>query len=265
MPAQDGPIQGPAGSAEFEFDLAGPLFHQILKLLDTVRPVPLDDDHLDQVPLKPGVYVLHHRGVPVYVGKADESVAVRLNRHKVTLSGRRGLTLAEMTFRCVCFAATWNPLKPEEFLIQHYKTNAAEGWNGRGFGGNEPGVNRRGTRFNRDSFHLRFPLEEDWVCESVRAGSYMAFDLLRRVKFAVPFYFAFQGNRVTGSGEEKREAQEARRVYEAATITVPRDGMTARELLILVASSLPGEWQASITPSHMLLNRVRTGFSSRRG
>ncbi len=29
--------------------------------------------------------------------------------------------------------------------------------------------------------------------------------------------------------------------------------MTARELLVLIASKLPGEWQATITPSHMLL------------
>ncbi len=249
----DDQVMSLIGTAEFEFDLANPLFEQIQRLLDRITPAPLELEQIQAVPERPGVYVLHHLGPPVYVGKADDSTRLRLVRHRRTLMGRRNLEVDEMSFRCVTFAPTWNPFMPEKHLIRHYGTGRGDGWNGKGLGSNEPGINRGQTRLRTDSFHTKFPLRGDWVCESIAPGDYGALDLLRAIKDEVPFYFKFQGNKSQGEAEDRGRSEEARRIYETTRIRVERARMTARELLILVGSQLPGEWQATITPSHMLL------------
>ena len=156
--------------AEFEFDLAGPLFEQMRDLLESVEPVPLNKEHTSELSERPGVYLLRHQGTPVYIGKADDSVKERLGRHARTLLGRRNLAVGDMTFCCITFAATWNPFLPEGHLIEHYKTAGSHGWNGKGFGSNEPGVNRGKTRLREDNFYRRYPLRDDWVCETIPAG-----------------------------------------------------------------------------------------------
>jgi hypothetical protein len=242
------------GTAEFNFDLAGPLFVQMRDLLEKVKPMPLALTYTNSLPEKPGVYVLRHEGIAVYVGKADDSVRIRLSRHAETLRGRQKLVIEDMTFSCITFAPTWNPFLPESHLIEHYQTAGSRGWNGKGFGSNEPGVVRGGTHLKDDNFYKRFPLRDDWICEGVPPGEHSStLELLRTIKREVPFYFKFQGNRVEGNSAKRRMAEEARRDYDSTRILVPRTGMTARELLILIAKSLPGQWQATITPSHMLL------------
>jgi len=243
----------PSGFAEFEFDLEGPLFQQIRETMDSVAPVPLSEKELANIPQRPGVYLLFHNGQVVYVGKADDRIQDRLRDHSWTIRGRRGLSLDDMQFKCVCFDHTWNPFKPEAELIAHYGTKRGGGWNGGGFGNHDPGIKRGTTKFKAGGFYSRYPLDDAWVCGSIGAGRYPALDLLKKVKDAVPFWFRFQGNRSGGEEEDRTRAEEARRDYDATVVEVPRDAMTARELLVLIACSLPGEWQATITPSHMLL------------
>jgi hypothetical protein len=245
------------GWVDFEFDLATPLFEQILAAMDGITAAPLTEENIARIEEQTGVYLLFLKGTPVYVGKADEAVPVRLRRHFTTLSGRKNLTLADMTFKAVCFAKTWDAFKPEEFLIRYYRTGSGEGWNNRGFGANDPGINRGQTRLKPNNFFKRFPLNDGWVCRAILPGEHNALDLLRAIKDNVPYFFRFRGNRLQGEDEDRELAVEARRDYTATTVTVPRADMTARELLVLVARSLPEGWQATITPSHMLLYKEK--------
>ncbi len=254
MSATDEPEGSNRGTAEFDFNLADPLFEQMLILLKSVEPLPLTFAHTNALPERPGVYLLRHEGTAVYIGKADKSLRERLGRHARNLCGRQKLRIEDMTFSCITFATTWDPFLPEKHLTEHYKTSESHGWNGKGFGSNEQGVNRGNTRLKADNFHKRYPLKDDWICANVSVGEPIStLKLLQAIKQEVPFFFRFQGNRLGSDAQERARAEEARRDYESTNIVVPRAGMTARELLVLVASRLPGRWQATITPSHMLL------------
>src|SRR5262249_17475707 len=151
------------------------------------------------------------------------------------------LAVQDMSFKSVCFARTWNPFKPEEHLIAYLRTDGPDGWNNKGFGANDPGFNRGRTEFRAGSFFLRYPLNDHWICRAIQPRAYNALELLRAMKEDVPFWFKFQGNRLPTNNQER--AREARRDYQGTTITIPHADMTARELLVLIASSLPGQRQ----------------------
>jgi hypothetical protein len=124
------------GSADFEFDLGGPFFEQIFKRLQLVQPIPLTVENINDLKELPGVYVLHMDGREVYVGKADDSVVVRLRKHRRTLSGCQNIQPSQMTFRCLYVASTWSPLNYEERVMENLGTKRMPGWNGNGFGSN---------------------------------------------------------------------------------------------------------------------------------
>lgn len=239
-----------AGAIEFEFDLAAPLFEQIRQAFESVEPVALDASNLQRIENRAGVYGLYLDDEIVYVGKADKSVASRLRNHHRTIAGRRNIETSRVKFKCVYLATTWDPFKPEAALMDHYGTKRGLGWNYRGFGANDPGRNRDQTALDENHWHRRFPLNPDWPCDSITPGTYSAFDLLERIADDVPFWFRFEGRR-------GGESDEARRECERVTVGVPQAGMTAWELLYRVASRLGPGWQATITPSHMLLYKER--------
>lgn len=240
-PMTDGEPDSRRGAAEFEFDLATPLFNQIRKTFDSVTPVPLDNEHLRQIEDRPGLYGLHLDGQPVYIGKADDSVLTRLRKHHRTIAGRKNISPEQVEFRCVYLAITWDPFKPETALMKYYRTTEPWGWNEKGFGANDPGRKRDWTHLDEDHWHRRYPLNPEWRCSSIVAGEYGAEQLLSEIGSDVPFWFRYE------------KTPQAREQYHATTVSVPRNAMSARDLLRLVASTLGHAWQATITPSHMLL------------
>lgn len=60
------------GCGLFEFDIATPLFQQLSSDFDLLEPVPLLEWNLSSVEERPGIYGLHHNGLVVYIGKADD-------------------------------------------------------------------------------------------------------------------------------------------------------------------------------------------------
>lgn len=243
------------GAAEFEFDLAGPFMDQVFARLGIVQPIALTEENVSTIKPSPGVYVLYQDDQAVYVGKADDSVLVRLRKHLRTLTGCQNIDLSKMKFKCLYVAATWSPLNYEQEVINRLGTRRGPGWNNKGFGSNDPGVNRGKTRLKSSHFYRRFPIKKDWRCNGVRAGSRSAFELLEEVKRNVPFWFKFQGYRIREDAEEGdiRTQEQARKELQETMVEVPQDNMLASELLLLVAKNLPGIWQATITASHMLL------------
>jgi hypothetical protein len=246
----------PPGSGSFEFDLAGPFFAQVFTRLQQVQAVPLDIPHVGAIREEPGVYILYMGEQPVYVGKADDSIKVRLTKHLRTLGGCQNINLAEMWFKCLYVAATWSPLNYEEAVMEKLGTKRMPGWNNKGFGSNEPGVIRGKTRFKEGHFYRRFPIRKDWRCTGIPSGRRPAFKVLQEIKENVPFWFKFPGYRIPRVGAEDGEVEsqeQARRELQETSIDVPDNDMLARDLLLLVARNLPGTWQATLMGSHMLL------------
>ena len=125
-------------SGLFEFDIATPLFDQMCTDLGLLQPLNLNEKHLQSVKSKPGLYTLLLNGKVVYVGKADVSALVRLRKHSRQLTGRKFISPDEVSFKCLHFAKTWDPFKPEDYLKKRLNPE----WNDRGFGPNDPGRGR---------------------------------------------------------------------------------------------------------------------------
>lgn len=247
------------GTGDFEFDIATPLFEQIQTAFDAIDAVDLSEQNLGSVEARAGVYGLLHNGRLVYVGKADANVAGRVSKHRRQISGRLGINIDDVSFKCLYLALTWDPFKPEEYLIQHYDTGELPGWNGKGFGTNDPGRNRDHTDLGDDHWHVRFPLDPDYPCSSVGAGEWPALQLLREIASEAPYWVRFQGNRPGRTGETRRQYEDAQRDYEATRVAVPQPAMSVKNLLLKVVRSLPdpNEWQLTQMPGHLLLYKER--------
>lgn len=242
------------GCALFEFDITTPLFEQMCADFDRLSPVVFSEEGLADVMEKPGVYGLHYQGKLAYVGKADDDARSRLRKHWGQLHGRVGMVPEAVSFRCLHFAYTWDPFKPEAHMINRYKPS----WNKRGFGPNDPGRRRDHTNLADTHWHVRYPLDPDYVCGRVPAGHYDVLELLRLVSKEAPYWVRFQGNREGKTDEERAQYEEAHSDFGAASLVrVLRDDMSVRQLLVSAVDALPKpeEWQLTQLPSHMLLYR----------
>ncbi len=242
------------GCGLFEFDITTPLFEQISRAFDTLSPVDLSAENLATVLERPGVYGLHHGRELVYVGKANNDARGRLRKYQRQLQGRIGITPAEVQFRCLHLAHTWDPFQPEAHMISRHKPS----WNYTGFGPNDPGRERDRTNLKDTHWHVRFPLDPDYVCADVVSGQYDVLELLRAVAKSAPYWVRFQGNREGRNDKGRAEYEAAHKDFGAArVVTVPADNMTARELLLLAIKAFPNpsSWQLTQLPSHLLLYR----------
>lgn len=250
------------GASDFEFDIATPLFRQIQGAFADVEQADLSPLNVGSLEGRPAVYGLDHGGQLAYIGKADEDVRGRLGKHRRQLAGRVNVSPEDVRFRCVYLARTWDPFKPEGHLIRHYGTRDYPGWNGRGFGSNDPGRNRDHTDLGDAHWHVRFPLDPTWPCAEVEAGQHAVLDLLTEVKRSCPFWVRFQGFREGKGADSPQQYAEARADFAAAEqVDVPAGGMTAQDLLLLAVQSLPNpdEWQLTQLPSHLLLYKEQDG------
>ena len=240
------------GCGLFEFDIATPLFEQLAADFELLTPYPLQPESLETVENRPGLYGLHYQGSLVYVGKADESARERLGKHRRQLEGRIGITPEEVSFRCLHFAHTWDPFKPESHMIRTYSPS----WNLRGFGPNDPGRMRDKTRLKDNHWHVQYPINPDYRCEGIPEGDYDVLELLRLVCKEAPYWVRFQGNRSGKTEEEQQLHEEAHRDFSASRIvSIPAERMCVKDLICLAVQALPcpRDWQVTILPSHLLV------------
>jgi hypothetical protein len=229
----------------FEIDIISALSSQLIAALAKLTPVALTHAHINALEKGQGVYQLYYQGTLVYVGKAD-SLRRRLTEHEEKILGRNNINIADMGFTCLFVHPNWTSLAPEDSLIKYYrKTGGGEcAWNGNGFGPHDPGRERETTNKPPDGFDALYPIKNDWPCPWITAGQYDAYALLKSLKGKLPYLLRFQ---TVAQGSQKPHAD-----YLNVTINVPQDGMTATELLRLIAQALPA-WQATAFPSHMIL------------
>jgi predicted GIY-YIG superfamily endonuclease len=233
----------------FEIDIVSALSDQLIGSFSRLTPAALTEKNLEAISPEQGVYILHKDRMVVYVGKAD-NLARRLSEHLRKLKGRRNIDPAEIGFECVYVHRNWTALAPETAVISHYRAVGQAAWNFSGFGSHDPGRNREETNKEPQGFDSMYPIRDDWVCDFVSAEDWNVRELLLELKRELPFLLRFEVR-----GPHFRAGHPR---YNEETVRIPRSGMSARELLALIAGAIPPQEgrppaQATIFPSHMIL------------
>lgn len=179
--------------ATYTFDFLTTVSNQLVERLDSLPVTPLAT-HLDRLEqyqretgFVQGVYVLHERDAPKYLGKAD-NVCHRLRQHHRKLSGRRNIVLHDIGYKALLLDPSMGTAANEDLLIELYTARHYAMWNGSGFGPKDPGKNRDTTepgRFDRDH-----PIIEDYPVEEVEDRETVE-SLFRKMKNCLPYVFRF--------------------------------------------------------------------------
>ena len=231
------------GYSEFEFQLPEALLSQIVEQFTKAGSGVLAPGSLADIPDAQGVYQLLYREQLVYIGKTDAEAGlrVRLERHSRNVQHRLNMDAGDVQFKALR-VYVFTAMDLESQLITHYGREAA-GWNGSGFGANDPGRERDTTRAKDNHFDLLFPLDLDRPLDVDLAPCHTVGEALFRVKFAVPYTFRFET-----VGRRAAHAELAR----AALPPMPVP-LTMRSFLIAVMAAIPAGWQATLLPGRVIL------------
>lgn len=153
------------GFREFEFDLPSALLRRLVQVFGEMDSAALAHDVVKEIPDEQGVYLLLHKGIPVYVGKTDGEAGLRrrLNRHCTSVRHRKSLDPNEVHFKAIrIYVFTVVDLETE--LIREFK---GADWNNSGFGSNDPGRERDTTKLKADGFDAKFPVDIDYPLDIV--------------------------------------------------------------------------------------------------
>lgn len=228
-------------SDQFRLSITEALSTQLYAALSRLEPAPLTQKNLDALapqaeklglPDMSGVYQLFRQEPGkerqlAYVGKADESLPERLGNHLYKLSGRAGISIEEMSFKCLFVEEDLSSVSPEKMLIKKHLKTGKIVWNNRGFGNNDPGRNRDRTVIKGNHFDLEFPIDLSRNLKGLTPGVQSLHDVLWEIKRGLPFLFRF-----------KHSAS-----FKEMMVTVPKADMTVDEAFRFVAQNLPNKWQ----------------------
>jgi len=233
------------GYVEFEFDLPGALLSRLIEVLDTLDYSTLSASNVADIPEEQGVYQLFLDGNLVYIGKTDADAGLnkRLSRHARKIMHRVDLDPARVAFKAVrIFVFTAVDLEAD--LIRHYGGVKLIGWNGSGFGSNDPGRERDTTRVDPKNFDAQFPIDIDRSLAFAVEQGETAAAALSRLKDALPYTFRYEGR---GIGSRKPHSD-----FSAALQQI-KGPVTAREAIRHVIAALPAGWQATALPGYIIM------------
>ncbi|MBB6415848.1 GIY-YIG nuclease family protein [Streptomyces sp. AK010] len=228
-------------SDQFRLSITEALSTQLYAALKELEPAPLTQENLDALvaqaerlglPSKSGVYQLFRQEPGkerqlTYVGKADEPLPERLGNHLYKLSGREGISIDEMSFKCLFVEEDLSSVSPEKMLIKEHLKTGKIVWNNRGFGNNDPGRNRDRTTIKSTHFDLEFPIDLSREVKGLTPGVQSLHDVLWEIKRGIPFNFRFKHSAA----------------FKELMVTVPEGNMTVDEAFRFVAQHLPDKWQ----------------------
>lgn len=236
------------GYVELEFDLAGALLREVTQIFGTMVAADLTTTNLAAVAEAAGVYALFSKGTGdlLYIGKAEGSKGLhnRLTRHMRKINGREFITPSDVQFKAIrlfVFAA----MDLETSLINYYGGTKKVPWNHSGFGSNDPGKERDTTKYKKDHFDTQHPIRLNASFVDIAPGTYPVSEIMQKLKDDLPYLLRFQ-----------RPNPNSRRSFESEfasnQVTVPRLGMSTREVVELCVRGLPTGWQATALPSHII-------------
>ncbi|MFE5841252.1 Eco29kI family restriction endonuclease [Streptomyces niveus] len=232
-----GSDDGPQYHKDFTLSITKALGDQLADALGKLDRAPLTEESLACLKEKPGVYQLYLNDKFVYVGKADKSLPARLSNHLRKISGRRNISLDEMTFSCLYVAEDFSALAPEQLLITHHKGMGDIPWNNNGFGNKDPGRQRDNTVLKRNHFDVLYPIDLGRPIEGLQAGETTLHELLETIKAGLPYIFRY------GKSAE----------FKTRSVHVPAAGMTADEVFQLVSAEIPAKWQVTALMGYALM------------
>ncbi|MEU3124391.1 Eco29kI family restriction endonuclease [Streptomyces albidoflavus] len=235
-------------SDQFRLSITRALGDQLADALDKLTPAPLTQANLDALDERARIEKLHsrsgvyqlHRGPErdlVYVGKADKPLSSRLGNHLRKISGRRNISIEEMTFKCLYVAEDFSAVAPEKLLIKKYKESGHIPWNANGFGNKDPGRNRDRTVLKANHFDMLFPIDLNRTVEGLTPGEQSLFELLQQIKQGLPYNFRY-----------KESAQ-----FKKIAVSVPEYEMTADAVFQVVSEALPDSWQISALMGYAIM------------
>ncbi|MFF2566730.1 GIY-YIG nuclease family protein [Streptomyces sp. NPDC058084] len=236
MTAIPGPAERPY-HRNFTLSITKALGDQLAAGLKELSPAPLSDDRIDQLEERAGVYQLYLNGAFVYVGKADKSLPARLRQHLKKISGRRGITLDEMTFSCLYVDEDFSALAPEQLLINYHKGQGRIPWNSNGFGNRDPGRQRDHTILGPSHFDTLYPIDLDRPVKGLASGEMTLQALLVAVKAGLPYTFRYAASPDHGQ----------------IMVTVPHAEPSADSAFELLSAAAPEAWQITALMGYVIL------------
>lgn len=236
-------------AADFKLSITQALADQLAERLKPLRPARLGENSLQHVENRPGVYELFLADQRVYVGKASRSLPARLRNHMRKLSGRRGLSLANVSFVCLYVDEDLEAAAPETLLIKKYRGAGGSPWNANGFGNKDPGRRRDTSEIAADHFDALYPINLDATVK-ITPGRWRVNELLAEIKGNLPYNLRYD-----------RTSTAARHNYQAA-VQIESSAQTARQLAELVVSALPVGWQLTALPGYAILYKETTEYDT---
>lgn len=231
--------------ALYTFDFLSTVSKQLKDMLEALAESALNTEtllnlqHYQQAcGTHQGVYVIHHNGVPVYVGKAN-NVSDRLSQHLTKLSGRRGIAPESIGYKALLLDKSMGTAANEDILITMFKAEHAEMWNGAGFGPKDPGKERDTTKPGK--FDRNHPIIDDFPVELPEGiGTVTLGTLLSTMKAQLPYVFRY---------DVPDEAL-------TMDVALSPDSRAARHLLQAAVSALGEGWKGAIISYGMVLYKT---------
>ncbi|MGH3549989.1 MAG: Eco29kI family restriction endonuclease [Pseudonocardiaceae bacterium] len=236
-------------AADFKLSITQALADQLAERLRPLRPAPLNESSLERVENRSGVYELFLANQRVYVGKASNSLPARLRHHARKLSGRTGLSLADVSFICLYVDEDLEAAAPETLLIKKYRNAGGSPWNTNGFGIKDPGRRRDTTEIAADHFDAVYPINLSTTVE-ITSGARQVGEFLAEVKTRLPYNLRYE--RTTAAARHNHQA----------SLHIESPALTARQIAELVVNALPVGWQLTALPGYAILYKETIDYET---
>lgn len=240
---------------DLEFDLPSALLAQVADLFGYMKPGPLSEKTVLNVPEEQGVYQLFFNGELVYVGKtdADAGLRQRLLRHAKKIRSRRNLHQSQVAFKAVR-VYVFTAMDLEDLLIKHYRSSGIPlAWNLSGFGSNDPGRKRDKSHIKERHFDRLYPIDINLEARVVQPiDDYSVAEVLRQLKAQLAYTVRFEnkGGKSTQPHPDLRQAM----------VRLRSDRSSVLSTFQQVKAALGAEWQITALPGYVIVYKEREDY-----
>lgn len=206
--------------SDYNFHFLNTVSKQLVDELKRLETTPLNEDSLaeleafqDKINSSQGIYLLHLRNEPVYLGKAGnvrERLAQHLNKLTGRIHGSERLDLCEIGFKVLLLDQSMSTAANEDILIAFFQNDHKGLWNNKGFGPKDPGKHRDTTK--PSYFDKEYPINRAFPVTGLKNNVTIG-DLFKVMKKTLPFVFRYQklpkaiADTLLDLTEVKREAE----------------------------------------------------------